>query len=92
MTPELEMINRLIEYGPVGILAGVLYLIARMYAPHFSALAEGLKAIPPAIAALTAQIGQLEETVEGQGDDLRNDLAVLKDRLPRIGALASAGD
>lgn len=75
----LDLLPHVTEYGAVGVMALALYLIARMYLPHAAAMARALEALPPALAALTGRIDEVEEGLH----EVRGELAVIRDRLPR---------
>jgi hypothetical protein len=80
MPPEL---SPFLEYGAVGILAGVLFYLGRLFYPQYQQLTQAVAALATTLPALTA-------AVEGQGQELkaslgeiRRELAVVTDRLPR---------
>lgn len=79
MEDLLPLLPKLAEYGAVGIIAGVLYLVAKMYLPHFAILSKALQDLPPALTVLAERVGAVEDGVE----DVSRELAVIKDRLPR---------
>lgn len=79
----IELLPKVAEYGATGVLALAFYLVARMYHPQFSALTGALKELPAALAALAATISDHSERLEGGLDDVQQELAVIKDRLPR---------
>lgn len=80
MPPELAPF---LEYGVVGVVVGVLYLLARLYHPQAAQLIAAVAALPRALGALTAALDrQGAELHEGLGA-VRAELAVIKDRLPR---------
>lgn len=81
----IDLLPKVAEYGATGVLALALYLIARLYHPQFSALSQGLKDLPAALAALTETIGERSEQLEEGLDEVKTQLEVIKDRLPRQG-------
>lgn len=83
MEELLPLLPKLAEYGAVGIIAGVLYLVARLYHPQFATLVGALKELPGALTSLSATISAHSEKIEDGLGDVKAELAVIKDRLPR---------
>ena len=75
----IALLPKVVEYGAVGIFSLTLYLIAKMFLPHFVTLTKALSELPPALGQLGKRIEEIEE---GLGD-VRRELAVIRDRLPR---------
>lgn len=75
----IDLLPKVMEYGPVGVMALALYLIARMYLPHAAAFSQALQALPPALSALVERVKEVEEGLH----EVRGELAVIRDRLTR---------
>lgn len=82
MEELIPLLPKLAEYGAVGIIAGASLIAAKMYLPHFALLAKALQDLPPALSTLVERIEDIEE---GLGE-VRRELAVIRDRLPRDGS------
>lgn len=76
---ELELFKAVTEGGVLVLIA----FLAKLYAPSFTALAEGVKALPAALKELTEAMQGLGKEVKDGLGDVKEELAVIKDRQGR---------
>ena len=83
----IGLLPKVVEYGAVGIFSLTLYLIAKMFLPHFVTLTKALSELPPVLSALAERVKEVEAGLS----DVRKELAVVKDRLPRASTATLRG-